>query len=132
MIGQDNNHLLLIEDEFRGVLDKCAIPNSTLSKVICKLWNNDRAGVADKKGVDECWGNFSILGGIPIEDAADFANAFSTTTTKGTYDRFLFGYDTVPVKYVPMNIKAHVFPGEMIVTIPAWVWQCKNEWIGTT
>ena len=130
MLGTDGNTTLLIEDEFRAVLDKCAIPNSTLPKVLCKLWGKNRAGVSDKKGVDECDGKLCILGNIPAEDAVDFGKAFGTSTTKGLYDRFLFGYDTTAVKYRPLNITATVFPGPMVVRVPNWAWEAKDLWAG--
>jgi hypothetical protein len=120
----------LIEDEFRAVLDKCAIPNATLPKVICKLWSRTRAGVSDKKGVEECDGKLCILGNIPCEDAADFAKAFGSSTTKGMYDRFLFGYDTTAVKYRPLDIHPTVFPDSMVVRVPEWVWDAKDQWAG--
>ena len=130
MIGNEGNTTLLIEDEFRGVLDKCAIPNSTLPKVICKLWSKRHAGVSDKKGIEECDGKLCILGNIPCEDASDFSRAFGSSTTKGMYDRFLFGYDTKAVKYRPLSLSATVFPTPLVVRVPTWVWEAKDLWAG--
>ncbi len=83
MLGTDGNTTLLIEDEFRAVLDKCAIPNSTLPKVLCKLWGKNRAGVSDKKGVDECDGKLCILGNIPAEDTVADLTGWPETTWSG-------------------------------------------------
>jgi len=130
LIGQDEQRILLIEDEFRAVLGKCAVPNATLAPMICKLWSRDRAGAADKKGVDACSGRLSILGNIPVEDPADFSRAFGSSTTYGMYSRFLYAYDTQPVKYRPFIGHAHVFDGPMSVRVPAWCWDAKDMWEG--
>jgi hypothetical protein len=130
LIGQNEQRILLIEDEFRSVLGKCAVPNATLAPMICKLWSKDRAGAADKKGLDACSGRLSILGNIPVEDPSDFSRAFGSSTTYGMYSRFLYGYDTQPVRYRPFAGKAHVFSDEMVVTVPAWCWDAKDLWEG--
>jgi len=130
LIGQDEQRILLIEDEFRAVLGKCAVPNATLAPMICKLWSKDRAGAADKKGLDACSGRLSILGNIPVEDPSDFSRAFGSSTTYGMYSRFLYAYDTQPVKYRPFAGKAHVFSGEMVVRVPSWCWDAKDMWEG--
>jgi len=101
MIGEDGNTVLLVSDEFRAVLGKCQIPNSTLAQMFCTLWSKDQAGVADKKGFDKCIGRLCVLGNIACEDPTDFAKVFGNSTVTGMYDRFLFGYDTVAVKIPP-------------------------------
>ncbi len=130
MIGEDGNTVLLVSDEFRAVLGKCQIPNSTLAQMFCTLWGKDQAGVADKKGFDKCIGKLCVLGNIACEDPTDFAKVFGNSTVTGMYDRFLFGYDTVAVKYRPLNIKTQFFTDEMVVRIPTWVWDAKDRWGG--
>ena len=128
MIGKDGSTVLLMEDEFRAVLGKCQVPNSTLPQMICKLWSKDQAGVADKKGADACIGKFCIFGNLACDDPADFSKVFGNSTVTGMYDRFIFGYDSTPVKYRPQDIKPVVMVGEMVVRIPAWVWEAKDRW----
>jgi len=84
----------------------------------------------DKKGLDACSGRLSILGNIPVEDPSDFSRAFGSSTTYGMYSRFLYAYDTQPVKYRPFAGKAHVFSGEMVVRVPSWCWDAKDMWEG--
>jgi hypothetical protein len=38
------------------------------------------------------YGKLSMLGGLAINDAADFARVFGAHSVKGLYDRFIFGY----------------------------------------
>jgi len=130
LLGEDGNTVMLIEDEFRSVLSKCQVPNSNLAHVICKLWSKDKGGVADKKGVDRCIGKLCMVGNLPVDDGADFSKVFGSSTVTGMYDRFLFGYDTKVVKYRPLDIKTQFFTDEMIVRIPAWVWEAKDRWGG--
>jgi Bifunctional DNA primase/polymerase, N-terminal len=130
LLGEDGNTVLLIEDEFRSVLSKCQVPNSNLAQVICKLWSKDKGGVADKKGVDRCIGKLCMVGNLPADDGADFSKVFGSSTVTGMYDRFLFGYDTTAVKYRSLDIKTQFFTDEMIVRIPAWVWDAKDRWGG--
>jgi len=130
LLGKDGNTVMLIEDEFRSVLSKCQVPNSNLAQTICKLWSKDQGGVADKKGVDHCIGKLCMIGNIPVDDGADFSKVFGSSTVTGMYDRFLFGYDTTVVKYRPLDIKTQFFTGEMVVRIPAWVWDAKDRWGG--
>jgi len=98
--------------------------------MLCKLWSKDQAGVADKKGADKCAGKLCILGNIACEDAADFSKCFASSTVTGLYDRFVLGYDTTAVKYRPMHIKSVVLTNEMVVRVPAWVWDAKDRWAG--
>jgi hypothetical protein len=130
MIGEDGNTILLCNDEFRAVLGKCQIPNSTLPQMFCTLWSKDHAGVADKKGFDKCIGKLSVLGNIACDDPTEFAKVFGNSTVTGMYDRFLFGYDTEKVKYRPLKITPGVFNKEMLVRIPKWVWDAKDRWGG--
>jgi hypothetical protein len=130
MVGKDGKTLLLIEDEMRSVFCKCQVPNSTLAQTFCKLWSKDHAGVADKKGTDSCHGKFCMLGNIACEDAADFSKVVGSSTVSGFYDRLLIGYDTILVKYRPLDIKPSFFPDEMVVRVPAWVWDAKDAWVG--
>ena len=130
MIGEDGKTVLLVSDEFRAVLGKCQIPNSTLSQMFCTLWGKDQAGVADKKGFDKCIGKLCVVGNIACEDPTDFAKVFGNSTVTGMYDRFLYGYDTVAVKYRPLKIKPQFFKDEMVVRIPMWVWDAKDRWGG--
>jgi hypothetical protein len=130
LLGEDGNTVMLIEDEFRSVLSKCQVPNSSLAQVICKLWSKDQGGVADKKGVERCIGKLCMVGNIPVDDAADFSKVFGSSTVTGMYDRFLFGYDTTVIKYRPLNIKGEPFAKEMIVRIPTWTWEAKDRWGG--
>jgi hypothetical protein len=130
LLGEDGNTVMLIEDEFRSVLSKCQVPNSNLAQVICKLWSKDKGGVADKKGVDRCIGKLCMVGNLPADDGADFSKVFGSSTVTGMYDRFLFGYDNKVVKYRPLDIKTQFFTDEMIVRIPAWVWEAKDRWGG--
>jgi len=130
LVGEDGNTVMLIEDEFRSVLSKCQVPNSNLAQVICKLWSKDKGGVADKKGVDRCIGKLCMVGNLPADDGADFSKVFGSSTVTGMYDRFLYGYDTTVVKYRPLDIKTQFFTDEMVVRIPAWVWDAKDRWGG--
>ena len=130
MIGEDSNTLLIVSDEFRAVLGKCQIPNSTLAQVFCTLWSKDKAGVSDKKSQEACIGKLCVLGNIAAEDPTDFAKVFGNSTTTGTYDRFIFGYDAQLVKYRPLEIKTQFFTDEMVVRIPTWVWDAKDKWGG--
>jgi hypothetical protein len=130
MLGEDGNTLLLVEDEMRAVFGKCQVPNSTLAQTFCKLWSKDYAGVADKKGADSCYGKLCMLGNIACEDAADFSKVVGSSTVTGLYDRLLLGYDTTPVKYRPLDIKPSFFTDEMVVRVPAWVWDAKDAWVG--
>jgi hypothetical protein len=130
LVGDDGNTVMLIEDEFRSVLSKCQVPNSNLAQVICKLWSKDKGGVADKKGVDRCIGKLCMVGNLPADDGADFSKVFGSSTVTGMYDRFLYGYDTTVVKYRPLDIKTQFFTDEMVVRIPAWVWDAKDRWGG--
>ena len=130
MIGDEGSTLMLVEDEFRAVLGKCQVPNSTLPQMLCKLWSKDQAGVADKKGADKCVGKLCILGNIACEDAADFSKCFASSTVSGLYDRFILGYDTTAVKYRPMHVKSVVLTDKMVVRVAAWVWDAKDRWAG--
>lgn len=128
MVGGDGNTVLLVNDEFRSVLGKCQIPNSTLAQVFCTLWSKDKSGVADKKALDNCIGKLCILGNIAAEDPADFAKVFGNNTTTGMYDRFIFGYDTAIVNFRPLTgIKTEFFT-EMVVKLPNWIWDKKDKW----
>ena len=82
---------LLLQDEFRELLQKGQIQNSTLISVLCKLWNNNVAGVADKQEHSRMDLNLSILGNVKCKNTSEFSEVFSFDTAHGLYDRCLFG-----------------------------------------
>jgi hypothetical protein len=129
MLGnEDTASRLLFSDEFRSVMQKCAIQGSALPQMICQLWSKDKAGVADKKGKQTCYGKLSILGNIACKDPSEFAKLFGSNTVSGMADRFIFGFSTVFVKYRPPQVKAEIFDNLRPVRIPNWVWDIKDEW----
>jgi hypothetical protein len=129
MIGEDKSkRTVLIQDEFRTLLSKCAILNSSLTPVLCQLWSKDHAKAQDKKAVDECWGIVSMLGNLAVEDAGDFAKVMGAETTKGLYDRMLFGIGPV-VDYYPCTVKKHHIDVKPCL-VPAWCYIKVHEWAG--
>ncbi len=129
MLGEeDTSGRLLLSDEFRSVLQKCAIQGSALPQMLCQLWSKDKAGVADKKGKQTCYAKLSILGNIACKDPSEFAKMFGSNTVSGMADRFLFGYSTTLVKYRPPQPKLEIFDNLKPVRMPIWVWAAKDEW----
>jgi hypothetical protein len=131
IVGEEGNTTLLVCDEFRAVLSKCQIPNSTLAQVFNTLWNKDKTGGSDKKGIAKCIGKLCVIGNIACDDPTDFAKTFGNSTVTGMYSRFLYGYDTKLVQYEPREHKREFFNDEMVVLIPKWAWKAKNRWEGT-
>jgi len=120
---------LLFLDELINVLNACAIQMSNLPSMLCSLWNKDKAGGSVKKGRQVVWGRLSMLGGLAVNDAADFARVFGAHSVKGLYDRFIFGYSEKHLKFRPTNIEAEHFDPKP-VHFPQWVWDAKDAWIG--
>ena len=129
MLGdKDTTSRLLLSDEFRAVMQKCAIQGSALPQVFCQLWSKDKAGVADKKGMQTCYAKLSILGNIACKDPSEFAKLFGSNTVSGMADRFLFGFSTTFVKYRPPTVRCEIFDNLKPVRIPEWIWDAKDEW----
>jgi len=120
---------LLFLDELINVFNACAIQGSNLPAMLCSLWNKDKVGGSVKKGRQVVYGKLSMLGGLAISDAADFARVFGAHSVKGLYDRFIFGYSEKYLKFRPTNIEAEHFDPKP-VHFPQWVWDAKDEWIG--
>jgi hypothetical protein len=128
MIGEDvAKRTVFVHDEFRTLLSKCAILNSALTPVLCTLWSKDHAKAADKKSTDECWGVVSLLGNLAVEDAGDFAKVMGAETTRGLYDRMLFGIGPV-VDYYPCRVKRHQIDVKPCL-VPGWCFTKMHEWI---
>jgi hypothetical protein len=129
MLGnEDTTSRLLLSDEFRSVMQKCAIQGSALPQMICQLFSKDKAGVADKKGKQTCYAKMSILGNIACKDPSDFAKMFGSNTVSGMADRFLFGFSTEFVKYRPPQVRCEIFDNLKAVRIRNWVWDAKDQW----
>jgi len=128
MLGEEFSNRLLLSDEFRSVMQKCAIQGSALPQMICQLWSKDKAGVVDKKGKQTCYAKLSILGNIACKDPSDFARMFGANTVSGMADRFLFGLSTAFVKYRPPQVKCEIFDNLKPVRIAEWVWDAKDDW----
>jgi Bifunctional DNA primase/polymerase, N-terminal len=129
MLGDEKTtSRLLLSDEFRSVMQKCAIQGSALPQMICQLWSKDKAGVADKKGKQACYAKLSILGNIACKDPSEFAKLFGSNTVSGMADRFIFGFSAVFVKYRPPQVRREVFDNLKPVLIPNWVWGAKDDW----
>ncbi len=120
---------LLFLDELINVFNACAIQGSNLPAMLCSLWNKDKVGGSVKKGRQVVYGKLSMLGGLAINDAADFSRVFGAHSVKGLYDRFIFGYSEKHLKFRPTNIEPECFDPKP-VHFPQWVWDAKDEWIG--
>jgi hypothetical protein len=120
---------LLFLDELINVFNACAIQGSNLPAMLCSLWNKDKVGGSVKKGRQVVYGKLCMLGGLAINDAADFARVFGSHSVKGLYDRFIFGYSEKHLKFRPTNIEPEFFDPKP-VHFPQWVWDAKDEWIG--
>jgi hypothetical protein len=129
MLGnEETSSRLLLSDEFRAVMQKCAIQGSALPQMLCKLWSKDKAGVSDKKGKQTCYAKLSILGNIACADPSEFAKMFGANTVSGMADRFLFGLSTTFVRYRPPKVKYEIFENLKPVQVPDWVWNTKDKW----
>jgi Bifunctional DNA primase/polymerase, N-terminal len=120
---------LLFLDELINVFNACAIQGSNLPAMLCSLWNKDKVGGSVKKGRQVVYGKLSMLGGLAINDAADFSRVFGAHSVKGLYDRFIFGYSEKHLKFRPTKIEPEFFDPKP-VHFPQWVWNAKDEWIG--
>jgi len=122
---------LLFLDELVSVFNACSITGSNLPSMLCTLWNKDKTGSSVRKSRDVVYGKLSILGGLAINDAADFSRVFGASTVKGMYDRFLFGYSTTPVKFNRKNLPSFAEAVDVKpVHFADWVYDAKDEWIG--
>jgi hypothetical protein len=120
---------LLFLDELINVFNACAIQGSNLPAMLCSLWNKDKVGGSVKKGRQAVYGKLSMLGGLAINDAADFARVFGAHSVKGLYDRFIFGYSENHLKFRPAKTSPESFDLKP-VHFPQRVWEAKDEWIG--
>ena len=119
---------ILFLDELINVMNACAIQLSQLPGMLCTLFNKDKSGGSVKKGKGTVYSKFSILGGLAIDDPADFSRVFGISSCKGMYDRFIFGYATTKVKPRPIPIKRDSF-NLTPVHFPMWVWDAKDQWL---
>jgi hypothetical protein len=127
--GDQGYRKLLIQDEYRATLQKCNLQGSSLPQLFNTLWNYDKAGAADKKGVEQCFARLSVLGNLTVDDPADFAKIFGASSISGMVDRHIFGYCDKRVKFRPFLIK-QAFLQPNGVVFPNWVWDAKDEWLG--
>ena len=119
---------LLNQDEFRSLLLKGQILNSTLFSVLCTLFDHDYAGTADKAGTSECYVTLSILGNLAIKKPAEFSSLFSFETAGGLYDRFIFGVpDPEPYEYTDLLMEQEDFNPTM-PKVPGTVFEKVNAW----
>ncbi len=117
---------LLLQDELRGLMGKINVPNSVLSPVLCGLWNNDKAGGADKKSDDEIFTRLNILGGLAAQNPEQFTAQFGQETSAGLYDRFVYGF-APKLKYtVPEIVPEARCP--VPVTVPKYCYEMKDVW----
>ena len=82
---------LLLQDEFKTMLSKIGIQNSSLAPVLCTLWYRDQAGNAVGAGVSDATLRLNILGALKCDDEEEFTKLFAIGSTGGLYDRFVFG-----------------------------------------
>jgi hypothetical protein len=83
--------ILVYQDEFENTIHKMSIKGSSLAGTLCQLWNSDAAGSSDKNGVHSVSARMSLLGNVAINKQSEFKTVFMAETTKGLYDRFIFG-----------------------------------------
>jgi hypothetical protein len=83
--------VLVYQDEFEGTVRKMSIQGSNLAHTLCTLWSGDKSGTADKKGINSVTARMSLLGNVAINKQSEFKAVFMAETTKGLYDRFIFG-----------------------------------------
>jgi hypothetical protein len=82
---------LSVMDEFKTCLNKLSIQGSCLASTLNSLWYENTAGASDKTGSHDVTTKLNILGALPVEDSAQFAELFGSETTTGLYTRFCFG-----------------------------------------
>ena len=97
--GESGLRKLLIQDEYRATLQKCSIQGSSLPQLFNALWNDDKAGAADKKGVEVCFARLSVLGNLTCKDPVEFAKLFGSASVSGMVDRHLFGWHDSNFRY---------------------------------
>ena len=127
--GNQGDRKLLIQDEYRATLQKCNMQGSSLPQLFNLLWNYDKGGAADKKGVEQCFARLSVLGNLTVDDPTDFAKIFGASSISGMVDRHIFGYCDKRVKFRPFPIKQEFLQPNGVV-FPNWVWDAKDEWLG--
>jgi hypothetical protein len=127
--GDQGDRKLLVQDEYRATLQKCNMQGSSLPQLFNTLWNYDKGGAADKKGVEQCFARLSVLGNLTVDDPADFAKIFGASSISGLVDRHIFGYCDRRVKFRPFPIKQE-FLRPSGAAFPNWVWDAKDEWLG--
>ena len=127
--GDQGGRKLLIQDEYRATLQKCGIQGSSLPQLFNTLWNYDKGGAADKKGVEQCFVTLSVLGNLTVDDPSDFAKLFGASSISGLVDRHIFGYSDKRIKFRPFSITRE-FLQPKGATFPNWVWDAKDEWLG--
>ena len=127
--GDQGARKLLVQDEYRATLQKCGIQGSSLPQLFNTLWNYDKGGAADKKGVETCFVTLSVLGSLTVDDPSDFAKLFGASSISGLVDRHIFGYSDKRIKFRPFSITRE-FLQPKGVTFPNWVWDAKDEWLG--
>jgi hypothetical protein len=127
--GDQGARKLLVQDEYRATLQKCSYQGSSLPQLFNTLWNFDKAGAADKKGIEACFVRLSVLGNLTCKDSSEFAKLFGSSSVSGMVDRHLFGFHDKPFKYRPHRIPTEIIQAGA-VRIPNWVWEKKDEWLG--
>jgi hypothetical protein len=93
--------VLMLVDEFKGVLGKANIENSTLYSKLNELWTETVIGANDRKGLSEsspC--RFSLLGNLPCTNATQFNALFGSESQYGFYRRLLFGVGVREERFV--------------------------------
>jgi Bifunctional DNA primase/polymerase, N-terminal len=120
---------LLALNELKTVLDACAIQGSRLPQMLCTMWEEDGDGDSVKRGVTKAYGKLSVLGGLVVKDSADFGKHFGSASVTGMADRFLLGYSTAWVAYIPAKVKPVAITVKP-VHFADWVWGVKNQWLG--
>jgi hypothetical protein len=97
---QGPNKLLLRTPEMSATLKKAAIESSTLSDMLCEVWDSGLWECSDKLGTQECDCRLSWAGGVPVseEDPDSFSALFSKFTSYGLMSRMILGYS--PVRFI--------------------------------
>jgi hypothetical protein len=83
LANTDVESKLLLQDEFEGILSKMQIAGSVLEGVLRTLFYDDISGTASKQADYHLCVRLSILGGLPVNDAADFRKLFGVNTSGG-------------------------------------------------
>ena len=120
--------VLLLQDEFLTMMQKCGIDHSGLAPTLCQLWSRDKASASDKRGEESCSVRLSLLGNLACNDGAEFAEIFAKGTNKGLADRFVFGLGE-PVRYRPVAIERQLIHPSTC-KIPGWCYDRVHEWAG--